>query len=207
MSFFNVKQSWIAWIPQHPPQVVLSFSQITSDCRRAQTSVEFSQRHLCIVKMEHLFLPSSACLFTDYLSMWRPPYYPWANLAALLRDIAESLWNSMGPIIHSIASNTQLFLNSKAWSWEAGLFFLKVEPFLMCHTYPRVHRFSIWNHLFTFIKIPMFGSVICHFCQSSLWTFLQTIVIFTVFQSVPMGLPHVTYWLRYLVLESLNYFE
>lgn len=47
-----------------------------------------------------------------------------SNLAALLRDIVESLLEFHGNHINGI-SLQRLLLNSRAWSWEAGLCFSK----------------------------------------------------------------------------------
>lgn len=152
MSFFNGKQSALVLNILNISTSSTSYSVLFTDhlwiCRRAQISVEFSWRHLCIVKMEHLFSPSSASRFTDYLSMWRPPYYPTATQLLCWEILLKAFGIPWDPLSIVSASNTQLLLNSKAWSWEAGLAFWKVEPFLMCHNHPRVHWFSIWNNLY-----------------------------------------------------------
>lgn len=69
-SFFNVTQSAlvlnILTISKSSASYFVLFTDQLRICWRAQTSVEFSWWHLCIVKMEHLFLPFSASLFTIY---------------------------------------------------------------------------------------------------------------------------------------------
>ena len=127
--------SWISWISQPSASYSVLFADHLRICWRAQSSVEFSWWHLCIVKIEHLFLLSAASLFTDYLSLWRPLCYPRATQLLCWDILLKVFWNSMGTISMVSPFYTCSLLYSRARSWEAGFAFSKVEPWLKCQTH------------------------------------------------------------------------